>query len=104
MPVKPDSRFSALPVLRAVAADGSVRQVVALRLIRRQDEDGIERHRVRQGEAIDLLANLFYGSDRLWWRILDANPLVYPLDIEPGDVLNIPSAVTATRVTRARRF
>src|SRR3989442_8353222 len=34
MPVKPDSRFADLPVLATVAPDGSVRNVIALRLRR----------------------------------------------------------------------
>jgi nucleoid-associated protein YgaU len=104
MPVKPDSRFASLPVLKVRAPDGSVRQVIALRI--QQPEPGAEmaRHVVTQGETVDLLARRYYGDERLWWRILDANPLVYPLDLQPGDVLNIPAPALATRATRARRF
>jgi nucleoid-associated protein YgaU len=84
----------------------SVRQVVALRLERPPISAEVARHQVKQGEEIDLLAQRFYGDEGLWWRILDANPLIYPLDIQPGDVLRVPTPGPgpATRVTRARRF
>ena len=106
MPVKPDSRFSQLPVLRVLAPDATVRQVIALRLARPQVGGEVSRYQVKQGEEIDLLARRFYGHEGLWWRILDANPLVYPLDIQSGDVLTVsaPGPGPATRVTRARRF
>lgn len=104
MPVKPSSRFADLPVLRVVAPDGGVRQVVGLRFERPAASSTVARYTVRHGEELDLLARRFYGSEQLWWRILDANPVVYPLDIEPGDVLDVPDAASATRATRARSF
>lgn len=104
MPVKPDSRFAALPVLRVETPDGGLRDVIAMRLMRRETEGQMTRHVVMQGEQIDLLARRYFGSERIWWRILDANPVLYPLDLRPGDVLDVPAAGPATRVTRARRF
>ncbi|HEX8073051.1 MAG TPA: hypothetical protein VF546_24100 [Pyrinomonadaceae bacterium] len=104
MPVKPDSRFAKLPVLRVRAPDGTVRAVVALRLVPDTPPGARARHRVGAGEELDQLARRFYGNERLWWRILDANPVVYPLDIKPGDELTLPPAGAATRTTRARKF
>ncbi len=104
MPVKPESRFADLPVHQVQAPDGTTRQVIALRLQRPILESDRAQHRVTQGETVDLLAQRFYGSDTLWWRILDANPVVYPLDVAPGDDLEVPASGPATRVTRARRF
>lgn len=104
MPVKPDSPYAKLPVLRVQAPDGSTRDVIGLR-IGRVEKNGIPMpHRVVEGEQIDAIAREAFGSERLYWRILDANPLVYPLDIQAGDVLEIPAPGPATRVTRARRF
>jgi len=35
---------------------------------------GILEHAVGVGDRLDLLALQYYNDDRLWWRILDANP------------------------------
>ncbi len=104
MPAKPDSRFAGLPVLRVVAPDGSARLVLGVSFERPPDEPPAARYIVKQGEELDLLARRFLGGEQLWWRILDANSLVYPLDIKAGDVLNLPEAAPATRVARPRRF
>jgi nucleoid-associated protein YgaU len=104
MPVRPDSRFAALPVIPVAAPDGTERHVVALRLRVPPLGPPARRHVVKGGELIDLIAHRVYGDERMWWRILDANPLVYPLDLAPGDVLDLPGPGPATRATRARSF
>src|SRR5690348_14060473 len=104
MPVKPDSRFANLPVLEVTAPDGSTRHVIALRIGRLPAPAESVPVRVQQGDEPDLLAWRYYGDERLWWRILDANPVLYPLDIRPGDVLNLPAPGPATQITRARTF
>lgn len=104
MPVAPGSRFAALPVLQVVAPDGGTRRVVALRLTTPTGGQPAQRYLVTQGETVDLLARRFLGDEGLWWRILDANPLRYGLDVEAGDVLQIPAPSAATRTTRARTF
>jgi hypothetical protein len=35
---------------------------------------GVIEHTVAAGERLDLLARHYYNDDRLWWRIVDANP------------------------------
>jgi nucleoid-associated protein YgaU len=35
---------------------------------------GVLEHTVRAGDRLDLLARHYYNDDRLWWRIVDANP------------------------------
>jgi nucleoid-associated protein YgaU len=35
---------------------------------------GVVEHVVKSGDRLDLLARHYYNDDRLWWRILDANP------------------------------
>jgi hypothetical protein len=103
MPPAPGSRFDGLPLLSAIAPDGTVRRVVALRL-RREELPSVTRHRVVQGEAVDLIARRYFRDEDLWWRVLDANPLFHPLDLEAGMVLEIPATGQAARVSRARRF
>jgi hypothetical protein len=104
MPVRPDSRFAPLPRLLVPGRDGRPREVIGLRLDRGDRPPIVGRHVVTQGEAVDLIARVRLGSEGLWWRLLDANPCRYPLDVEPGDVLDVPGALEATRATRARTF
>jgi hypothetical protein len=53
-------------------------------------------HYLRVGERHDLLASHYYNEQRLWWRILDANPDVLNAgDLEardPADPLLVPRA------------
>jgi nucleoid-associated protein YgaU len=53
-------------------------------------------HVVVGGETLDLLAVRYYGSEELWWRIADANPLRLLFDLAPGDELVIPPLRVAT--------
>ena len=104
MPVDPTSRFADLPLLDVVAPDGSHRHVIALRLPRPDPGTPIGRRVLREGERVDLIAGELFGDDGLWWRLLDANPLVHPFDLKPGDALDIPAPGVATAATRARTF
>lgn len=104
MPVSPDSRFAGLPVLDVQAPDGRRTHVVALRLRRPAQGPAAARHRLLEGEAVDLLARGAYGSEGLWWRVLDGNDLVHPFDLRPGQVLALPAPGPASRTTRARSF
>lgn len=104
MPVDPTSRFADLPLLDVVAPDGTRRHVVSLRLPRPRLGTPIGRHVLREGEGLDLLAQSLFGDESLWWRVLDANPLVHPFDLRPGDALDVPPPGTATQATRARTF
>ena len=44
---------------------------------------GAVEHVIRAGDRLDLLARHYYNDDRLWWRIVDANPEV----LFSGDML-----------------
>lgn len=35
---------------------------------------GVIEHEVLAGDRLDHLARQYYNDDRLWWRIVDANP------------------------------
>lgn len=104
MPVSSDSRFSGLPILSAQFPDGSNRQVLGQRWDRIGGGAPAASHVITQGETIDAIAQRYYGGAGVWWQILDANPLVFPMDLQPGDKLAIPGPNSATRVVRARRF
>ena len=58
---------------------------------------GVIEHVITEVDRLDLLARHYYGDDRLWWRILDANPdLQCGVDISlaarAGEVILIPKA------------
>ena len=36
--------------------------------------EGVIEHQVKVGDRLDRLAQHYYNNDRLWWRIVDANP------------------------------
>lgn len=103
MPVPRGSRFADLPVFEVTGPDGLPRHVIGLRLTA-TDTPGERVHRVRQGEAVDLIARRHLGDEGSWWRILDVNPLRYPLDLAPGEQLRLPAPGQVTRANRARSF
>jgi hypothetical protein len=104
MTIDPTSRFADLPLYEVTAPDGTMRRVVGLRIPRPALGAPIGRRMLREREGIDLVAQELLGDESLWWRILDANPLVHPFDLGPGDTLAIPPPGAATRATRARTF
>jgi hypothetical protein len=104
MPVDPSSRFAGFPLYRVRARDGGARQAVGLRYGRLPVGPAAGTHRVAQGEQLDELALRYLGSERLWWRILDVNPLRWPLDLEPGELIAIPDPSASTQLDRSRSF
>jgi nucleoid-associated protein YgaU len=47
-----------------------------------------------QSDRLDRLAGRYLGSPLLWWKIMDANPMVQnPADIRPGQQIRIPGRV-----------
>lgn len=58
---------------------------------------GVLEHVVVSGDRLDLLARHYYNDDRLWWRIVDANPrFLCPAEMTlaamVGQVILIPCA------------
>jgi len=48
-------------------------------------------HTIIDGDRIDLLAHNYLGDATLWWIICDYNDIFFPLDLEIGSVLRVPS-------------
>jgi nucleoid-associated protein YgaU len=48
-------------------------------------------HTVKEGDRIDLIAFSYLGDAALWWIVCDYNDIFYPLELEVGAVLRIPS-------------
>ena len=58
---------------------------------------GVIEHVIKTGDRLDLLAGHYYNDDRLWWRIVDANPEFLfggdmVLDTMEGQVILVPKA------------
>ena len=54
-----------------------------------RDDDRM--HMVVEGDRLDLLAHRYLGDARLWWVIADFNDIFWPLDLEIGSALRMPS-------------
>ncbi len=48
-------------------------------------------HTVVEGDRIDLIAYRYLGRADLWWVICDYNGIFFPLELEAGMVLGVPS-------------
>jgi len=48
-------------------------------------------HTVVEGDRVDLLAFRYLGKAELWWIICDYNDVFFPLELDAGTVLRIPS-------------
>ena len=48
-------------------------------------------HTIVEGDRIDLIAHRYLGSTLLWWVVCDYNDIFFPLKLEAGTVLRIPS-------------
>ncbi|HEY4240003.1 MAG TPA: hypothetical protein VGM88_09320 [Kofleriaceae bacterium] len=91
MPVSPTSRYYGL-------AAG------ALRPLPDQSNVGGYKHRVTALENIEYLAWRYFGHSEDYWRILDANPTRFPLDLKPSEQLLVPVGADVGLVLRTRKF
>jgi hypothetical protein len=91
MPVSPRSRYYGLPA-------------GTLRPLPDQSAAGEYRHRVAALENLEYLAWRYFGRGEDYWRILDANPLRFPLDLKPADTLFVPIGADVGLVMRTRKF
>jgi len=108
MPVSISSRYRSAGVHEAPDAEGVVHAAVPV--LRHSPVAPVStspqyRHRVTGVENIEYLAWRFYANSESWWRIADAYPVRFPLDIRPGDSLVIPSSnEVAASIDRTRSF
>ena len=104
MPVSSSSRYASLPVFDAPDTTGEARPTVAMRLTPGAAPTVVYHHTVAAFETLEYLAWRAFHSSEAWWRIADANPLVFPLDWKPGDVISLPVRRERGRVERTRKF
>lgn len=99
------SRYYGLPVYTAVDSQGKSHATVAIRPPAPPAPATATYHHVLTGvEDIEYLAWRFYASSADWWRIAEANPLLFPLDLTPGTSVNIVSPGAVGRIERTRSF
>lgn len=103
MPVQLTSRYYGLPVLQIEDRRGR-HAALALRPTPDQRAAGDYHHRVAALENLEYLAWRYYGRSEDYWRILDANPLRFPLDVRPAESLRVPIGADVGLTQRTRRF
>jgi hypothetical protein len=69
---------------------GFARNTLTFREIDRALPAGSILHTVTETDRIDNISYQYYGTPDHWWRILDRNPGVDPLDLPVGKQLWIP--------------
>jgi hypothetical protein len=105
VPLTINSRYAGLPIFDALDAKGVSHPTVAIRPpVELAPGTAVYQHQVSGVENIEYLAWRYYGDSRMWWKIADANPLVFPLDITPGMTLTIPGARDVGTIVRSRTF
>lgn len=105
MPVSPTSRYSGLPVYPSVDSAGRTHATIAIRPHQPPPAAAFRyRHVVTGAEDIEYLAWRYLGDSRLWWRIAEANTLMFPLDIRTGLSLTIALTDQVGRMVRDRTF
>ena len=104
MPIELDSRYSGLPVYEAKDGKGMIHPTVAIRPSTTLRIVDMRQHQMKGVETLEFLAWRYYGSSETWWRIADNLPLVFPLDINSGDIVPIPSSAEIGSFERTRRF
>lgn len=87
-----NSRYQNLPQFEPQGVDGVFR---GIRSRQPAWPDGVIEHTITETDRLDRLAQHYYNDDRLWWRIVDANPDLLFADhlLGPdyvGDVILIP--------------
>ncbi len=91
------SRYNNAVLLRRTSSEVSCDGFSGIRARIIPVTDGAVEHVVTDGDRLDLLARHYYNNDRLWWRIVDANPEFvfsgFLLGIEmKGRIILIPKA------------
>jgi hypothetical protein len=91
MAVSITSRYRVLGTFVARDANGQEHPTVPIRRHQAPTADAVRyRHRVTAPEDIEYLAWRLFGNGDVWWLIADANPVAFPLDLTPGESLEIP--------------
>lgn len=92
-----DSRYANCEYTSVTGRDGITRKYLHPRdPVKFEDvEPDWAVHDVEYGDQLDLLAHNYTGKNaskaKYWWLIADANDIMWPLDLEPGTQLAVPT-------------
>jgi hypothetical protein len=105
MPVSLTSRYANLPVYDAVDASGATHPTIAIRPTTTPAPGSTSAQRTLVGvETMESLAWQYYHTSAVWWRIAEANPLIFPLDLTSGMSLTVPAPGDIGLIARTRSF
>ncbi|WP_046733774.1 hypothetical protein [Streptomyces humi] len=105
MSVSISSRYQQAAVHPAVDAGGTPRATVAIRRHTPPADGAVAyEHRVTGAEDLEYLSWRYFGDSEVWWRIADANPVAFPLDLRPGAAVAVPASQDVGVVNRDRVF
>jgi hypothetical protein len=105
MPVTVTSRYYGSSVHDVDDPDRGRVPTVAIRLpTSLRPNTRLIQHVVTGVEDIEYLAWRYYGASDAWWRIAEANPMIFPFDLRPGTAIVIPASDDLGRIQRRRNF
>jgi hypothetical protein len=89
-----DSRYYGSSTLSYTAPNGQTFTYLARRIVPQPGAPNyatVAKHRVNQGDRLDLLAAKYLGDPLIFWLICDANAAIRPTDLveTPGTIFNI---------------
>lgn len=86
------TRYANVATAELLMSDGSVVQYKKIRFI--DPVKPVLTHTMHQGERLDLLAHQYFRDSQRYWRICDANTVVWPRTLEEqvGQVVMIPTS------------
>jgi len=103
MPVFEGSRYENVEYTAIVGKDLITRKYLHLRESMKAEDVNPSwvLHTVNAGDELDHLAYKYSGQDanksKNWWVIADVNNVLWPLDVETGTSLIIPTEILNTR-------
>jgi hypothetical protein len=103
MPVYSDSRYADVSYTTVVGRDQLPRKYLHPRdpFTSEQVNQSWALHEVAHGDELDLLAYRYTADNprktKYWWMIADVNNIMWPLDVEPGTSIIIPTELLAKK-------
>jgi hypothetical protein len=85
--IGPDSRYASC----VLYVDGGEEFIGARQRIDTTPQPDDVFHTVVEGDRVDLIAYRYLGRADLWWVVCDYNDIFFPLELEAGTVLRLPS-------------